>query len=473
MKIVISFISILLIIVNSVLLLFQYQVYSSSLDANSESFFYEQEIEVKLKNNKMLIKQHFTNLPETSVTISWPLPSEERSCEISNGDGCNRLTEDMTSFAAGDKSKQSISYELPMPEGLVDGDMISDLFAKLDGGGVSYTTLHITDELKRGGMWVSGLPSVGNVSLDLIEYSLASGSGNVNELYWQQNVLPIVYEDDYYTFYSNSELTKEMQMQLTDIHLQGSEHISVLFEDDKSDSSSSRIIFSSSESMDSVGQELVVENVKTMYGLEKEQTLLAEVISSYLLSHPVGSEKAEWMYETLNNYFTSEQLNVWNDLLEEEQNDLNAKKLDGMLSEVIALKTSFFTFNSQLEEEFFPLLFEDSRIVYLNELQQEEIKVLFKDGRVLYAVEPLIPTLGYTVNDTNEGLYIQNATRAFRFPVQEPFYVFNEKRYEALSEPFEKIGSDYYVEETWMIRLFLLEVEKQEKRINITQSALF
>ena len=96
-----------------------------------------------------------------------------------------------------------------------------------------------------------------------------------------------------------------------------------------------------------------------------------------------------------------------------------------------------------------------------------------KDGKVLYAAEPLLTELGYTLNDTDKGLYVQNDSRAFRFPIQEPFYVLNEKRYDAMSEPFERIGSEFYIEEAWMIRLFLLNIEKQEKRINITESALF
>lgn len=129
--------------------------------------------------------------------------------------------------------------------------------------------------------------------------------------------------------------------------------------------------------------------------------------------------------------------------------------------------------NEQSGAENFPLLFEDPRPVYINEQQQEEMKVLFKDGKVLYAAEQLLTSLGYTLNDTDKGLYVQNATRAFRFPIKEPFYVLNNKRYDALSEPFEVIASQLYIEEAWMIRLFLLNIEKQDKRINITQSALF
>ena len=49
MKIVITFLSLLLIVMNSVLLLFQYHVYSSSLDEQGTSFYYEQEIELKFE----------------------------------------------------------------------------------------------------------------------------------------------------------------------------------------------------------------------------------------------------------------------------------------------------------------------------------------------------------------------------------------------------------------------------------------
>ena len=115
-------------------------------------------------------------------------------------------------------------------------------------------------------------------------------------------------------------------------------------------------------------------------------------------------------------------------------------------------------------------MFEDSRAVYINELKQEKISVILKDSKVLYDLEPLLSELGYTLEVTDDGLYIQNDKRAFRFPIQEPFYVLNKKRYDTISEPIEKIGSRFYVEETWMIRLFLVEIEKQEKQINITKA---
>ena len=181
----------------------------------------------------------------------------------------------------------------------------------------------------------------------------------------------------------------------------------------------------------------------------------------------MGAEKSIWMYETITNYLTNSQLSEWKSLLE-NQKELSAEKLDKLLSSLLDSKTSFFEWND-LQNDKFPLLFEDSRPVYINDGIQKDIDVLFKDGKVLYAAEPLLDVLGYTYDDTDKGLYVQNETRAFRFPIQEPFYVYNQKRYDAMSEPFEKIGSKFYIEETWMIRLFLLNIGKEDGRIHLQE----
>lgn len=469
MKFVISFLSILLIIINSSLLLFQYHGYSSNLE-EGQSFFYEQEIEIKVKNEKMIIKQHFSNLPSEQMAITWPISSENRSCELSTSDSCNRLSEDLASFKEGETTKQSISYEIPLVEGLQDGELFSGFLAKIDNAGVSYSTLHVTDELKRGGTWISGLPVIGSTSLNLIDYTLYFGAGNISDLYWQKEKIPVKYENDYFTVYSKENLSEEVVVLLDELHIPNNVHMSVLLAENKYNIKSSRIVFTENKDVEIIQHDLVVSNIQFQYGLSEEDSSVAEVVSSFLMNSPMGTEKSIWMYETLKNYFTKAQLSDWESALK-KNSKLNAEKLDKLLAKVIGLKTSFFEFNAQTETEKYPLLFEDSRPVYVNKSQQEELKVIFKDGKVLYAAKPLLTELGYTLNNTDKGLYIQNSSRAFRFPVHEPFYVLNEKRYDAMSEPFELIGTDFYIEEAWMIRLFLVNLDKQKNKIIITQEA--
>ncbi|MFJ5771287.1 hypothetical protein [Psychrobacillus sp. NPDC093180] len=473
MKFVISFLTMLLVVTNSVLLLFQYHVYSSSLEEEEQTFSYEQEIELKFKRDKVIVKQHFLHLPQEKMTIAWPISSVNRSCELgTTSDSCSRLSDDLTSFEEGESTKQSISYEIPLADGLPDGILLSGFLAKIEKGGVSYTTLHVTDEVKRGGMWVSGLPVIGSTSLNLIDYTLFSGAGNMSDLYWQQAVIPVKYKNDYLTVHSNEELTEELRVRLDNLNIPNSAHITLLFTENKNNIKSPRIVFMKSKDIDSIERELIVKTVQYQYGLTDDNSLLSEVVSSFSMDRSIGSEKSVWMYETLKNYFTTNQLSEWKTKLT-KNSSLNAEKLDELLSEVIGSNTSFFQLNLQSELDKFPLLFEDSRTVYVNGVQQEELKLLMKDGKILYAAGPLLAELGYTLNDTDKGLYVQNDSRAFRFPIQEPFYVLNEKRYDAMSEPFERIGSEFYIEEAWMIRLFLLDIEKQEDRINITESSTF
>ncbi|SEM25141.1 hypothetical protein SAMN04487786_1494 [Paenisporosarcina quisquiliarum] len=472
MKFVLSFLCLFLIVSNSVLLLFQYDAYSSELEENGQVFFYEQDVEMKVKNDKIVIKQHFNNIPKEEVALSWPIISENRSCDLDTSDSCNRLSEDMTTFKVGENSKQSISYEIPLVEGLKDGQMIQNFLVKLETGDVSLTSLDITDELKRGGMWVSGLPLIGTTSLELIDYTLSFGAGDVQELYWQQEVLPVQYEDDYFTVYASSTLPDEVTDIIGELDSTNDEHLAILFEENKNNIDATRIAFIQQGDIASIQQELIIKNIQAQYGLAQDNQLIAEVLSNFLLEIPVGSAKSIWMYETINNYLTSDQRAEFQTALLNNKNT-TAAEFDKILTDIIDLKTSFFVMNEQSGAENFPLLFEDPRPVYINEQQQEEMKVLFKDGKVLYAAEQLLTSLGYTLNNTDKGLYVQNATRAFRFPIKEPFYVLNNKRYDALSEPFEVIASQLYIEEAWMIRLFLLNIEKQDKRINITQSALF
>ena len=241
-----------LVVINSVLLLFQYQVYSSSLEEEEQSFYYEQEVEMKFKSDRVIVKQHFIQLPQEQLTISWPITSENRSCDLSTSDSCSRLSDDLTSFEEGESSKQSISYEIPLVDGLTDGKLLSGFLAKIEKGGVSYTTLHITDELKRGGMWISGLPIIGTTSLNLIDYSLSYGAGNISDLYWQQEIIPVKYENDYFTVHSNEDLSEEVSERLDKLNIPNSTHMTLLFTENKNNIKSPRIAFMKGKDIDSI-----------------------------------------------------------------------------------------------------------------------------------------------------------------------------------------------------------------------------
>jgi len=67
---------------------------------------------------------------------------------------------------------------------------------------------------------------------------------------------------------------------------------------------------------------------------------------------------------------------------------------------------------------------------------------------------------------------VNSETRVFRFPEAEHgFYVFNQRRYNTTSSPLSVVAGDYYIEEAWLQRLFLVDLQKDEQSIRITTAA--
>ena len=91
-----------------------------------------------------------------------------------------------------------------------------------------------------------------------------------------------------------------------------------------------------------------------------------------------------------------------------------------------------------------------------------------KDGQVLYSAVSILKALGYEAAEGKNGFYVNSETRAFRFPVEPGFYVFNQRRYNTVSEPVKKVAGEYFIEESWLQRLFKVELTKSNHRITIT-----
>ncbi|RKJ40841.1 RNA polymerase II, partial [Butyricicoccus sp. 1XD8-22] len=70
MKYAISFFIVLLLIVSG-LIFFQFQVYSNNPDVAEEKFSYTQEIEINYRGDSLDIRQHFKNLPNKEINIKW------------------------------------------------------------------------------------------------------------------------------------------------------------------------------------------------------------------------------------------------------------------------------------------------------------------------------------------------------------------------------------------------------------------
>ncbi|MBK3495444.1 hypothetical protein JFL43_11395 [Viridibacillus sp. YIM B01967] len=469
MKFAASLFSILLFL-NGIMLSFQYHVYSDQLAEEDKAFSYDQEIEVIYRKGKLIVNHYLTDLPKENMKLIWPTKSKGKACFLADANSCERLNEQLTQLKAGDGEKQAVSYEIPLSKkGLTSGEVLRNIFLTLQHGTPKHTKVHITDETKSGGQWFTGLQLVGQKSLDLVQYSMFSGFGTVTDLYWQKHKLKTVFENEQVTLYSDEAVSKELMTELKDFSLDGIEHVAIMQSSNKS--SAGRILFTPKFSVETIEKKIVMSRIGQQYDFKGNNNWLPIAVASFITEREIGSDKALEITEIVNSYMSNEQSKVWKKgLIKQKGETISPKSLDQLLSETIDLKTSFFEMNDNDNQEVAPLLFEDARKVYMKEIQDENMQVIFKDGRILYKAEPLLNGLGYEVREGRNGLYIESEARQFRFPMTEPFYVYNEKRYDTISQPFEKFGDDYYVEEAWLVRLFLVDVEKSEDKINIAPS---
>lgn len=461
----------LLVFVNGIMLTFQYHVYSDKLDDVAQSFRYSQVIDVTYQGNKLVIKQTFTNLPKSPVSISWPKhASTGKKCvKDAAGDAvnCERLDKTMTQFKKGESATQQIQYTIPLKKGMTSEKLLTNIFATLKRGIVTQTQVHITDEKRIGGQWFTGLPNIATKKMTLIDYSYFSGKGAVYELYWQKKPMKKAFTSDEVTIYGRGIVTEKMQKALSNTAMNNSNHLDIIQTNNLQDGY--RILFVKNITDMRLAEQIAVNQVKQNYTFTGTSWLPA-VVASFLTGDKYGDQKTKEMVTTLDDFMTDAQKNTWKNGLESlEGEKISTSKLDKLLGQTLDSATSYFTMNAQ-SKKVAPLLFEDSRTIYVNKVEQKNMQVILKDGRVLYAAEALFDTLGYTAKKGNNGYYVSNKSQHYRFPMSSAFYVYNNKRYDIASQPFEVINGHYYIEETWLLRLFGADIQKADKRIDITIS---
>ncbi|KOS69592.1 RNA polymerase II [Lysinibacillus contaminans] len=467
MKFALSFFSILALIITGTLF-FQYQAYSFELETGNGEFHYSQEIEIVYRENSLDVRQHFKNLPNQKVKIKWPENAVNPTCFIDNKNSCNRLSEEMTYFKTGDTKAQSVSYIIPLEGGLQDKMLIQDVFATLINGETSYSVVHISTDGKTEGQWVTGLPLIGQQQLSLVNYIMFSGSGAVHDLYWQAGDLQMQKQTPVLSIYAKQAISNEFLKALESIQFLNDEHISIIQEQNPVTEHDDRILFLPELTTKAVEQQVILSQIKSELEFKDAPEWLIEVVASYLVSGSIGSDKAKEMIEILKEYMSDDQERAWQEAVKSlGEEPISPAKMDELLSEVLAMKTSYFELNVANENSVYPLLFEDGRSVYIDEIIKEDVNIILYEGQTLYTADTLLPHLGYTAGEGENGYYVNSDTRTFRFPKEPGFYVFNQRRYSTISEPILKIADRYYVEEAWLQRLFFVELQKSENRIQV------
>lgn len=469
MKFAVSFFTALVIAVGA-LLFMQYQVYSEQASETSEVFTYSQEIEVTYRGGSLDVRHHFKNLPSGEVDIVWPAAAVDRQCFLETENSCARLSEDKTSFTAAERQAQSISYVIPIEGGLTSPKLLKGVFAQLQNGDVGFSTVHISTDSKLNGQWVTGVPMIGQQTLSLVNYTMFSGQGAVKDLFWQTGTLALQKKTESVSVYANQALTKEVSHVIDKLAELSEGHIAVI--QGSSNIEGHRMLFLSDLSVETVQKEVLMSQIEAMYEFGETPLWMKQIVAMAIAGETFGTPRAQEAAAQLDALFDEEMRKDWVARIK----GLNGQKitsqlLDKQLSAVVGNYTEYFSMNADAKQTY-PFFVHDRRAVYVNGTENEAIDVVLHEGQILYTADVLLQQLGYTTSVGPNGYYVTGAERVFRFPEEKHgFYVFNNRRYNTTSSPFKIISGTYFIEESWMQRLFAVELTKEDEYIQITTTA--
>ena len=464
MKFAVSIFTTFVIIIGAILFV-QYQVYSDHVESGESAFSYSQEIEVFYRENSLDIRHHLKNLPEQKVEMTLPKNVSTFECFLEAEYSCDRLDKISKSIIPGKTRSQSISYVIPLEEGLSSSQLLKDVFVQLPLGEAKFSIIHITTDSMTKGQWITGLPLIGEQQLSLVNYAMFSGEGSVKDLYWDSNEKTHQLIQPSISLYTDQPISVELKDQLASLELLNNMHISIVQGDSKNNAD--RMLFMPTISTQSIQHNLLLSQFDAMYTfVEPLPSWLKEVMIAFITDFQPTNMKAREIVANLQSMMSTDQLQQWKDILTQLTSEtVTPQLLDEKIALVLRSPTNYFVKNSEVEYVY-PFYYVDNREIILNN-EPKSFDVIYFEGSILYEAQPFLEALGYTAYEGENGYYVNNETRVFRFPDNYGFYVFNQRRYNTVSNPIIKVENEYFIEETWMQRLFLVELSKTDNAINI------
>ena len=238
------------------------------------------------------------------------------------------------------------------------------------------------------------------------------------------------------------------------------DHSTIVIDNESPAIDSSRFVVSGVSEIDRVSDRIFTNHMHSRFSIS-DNVGTAEVIASILSGKPVGTNSARHIYQTFTETLTESETEKLKELLKvREGQAIDATVLDELVEEVTGFKTTYFKRSLQDNSARYPFLFEESRQVSLEGEVLPEVRIILKDGKTFYPAKQLLTIVGYDVKSNERSIYIENELRQFRFPKKELFYVYNERKFNVGTMPFEMLDDEFYFEESWFKRLFLLSIDK-------------
>ncbi len=459
----------ILFFVSSVLLSWQWKMYSSEKDLSPEMEKVRQHFTVEAKGKELYITHNIMGLSnEKEYQIIKPDSLYKWECKDTNGNYCQSGDDNPDTFLASN-GELNFHYLIPIPN--QSAFLLTEWISSISYVEVVQTTIDIVEKERRGSTWVAGIPQIGFEELSLIDFYTFKGKDSMPALYWQQ--APMIKKDvnPFVSFFSNQSGVDESVLQnIKQLKLKG--YTSIILTNDYNRGSGNGIwIVSSEEQLKELEGQLVYSFFENKFKvLSSEEKWILELLTAEMLERPGSSQKSTAVLQELSSKLTETERQSWSNKILLEDN-LNFQKLDEVLGSVKGLKTTFFTLNRNEHDPLTPLYFVDPRNVVINEITTKNIQVVYRGNEILFPFVTTMNELGFSVKSTDGAeIELTKDGNRYKFYMKQPFFHYNEEKFGLLGQPFVVENEVIYIKHQALQSIFKVIVEEDENKIKLTIS---
>ena len=462
----------ILLFVISVLLIWQWKMYSNEIDHSPEMEQVRQHFTVEAKGNKLYITHNIMGLSnDKEYQITKPDSLYKWECKVENGDYC-KSNDDRPDTYLASNGELNFYYQMPIPS--QSAFLLTKWIASISNVDVVQTTIDIVERERRDSTWVAGIPQIGFEELSLIDFYTFTGKNSMPALYWQRAPINKKDVNPFVSFFSDQSGVGESVLQNIK-PLKFKEYTSIILTKDYNRGSGNGIrIVSSEEQLKELQEELVYSFFENKFkALSSDEKWILKLLTAERLERPVSSPKSAAVLQELSSKLSNTERQLWlNKILLEET--LDFQKLDEVLGSVKGLKTTFFTLNKNEHDPLNPLYFVDPRIVMINEIAKPNIQVVYRGKEILFPFVTTMNELGFLVKSSDDAkIELSKEESRYQFYINEPFFYYNEEKFGLLGQPFVVENEMIYIKHQALQSIFNVRVDEDEKRVNLKTSKSF
>ncbi|CAM4043817.1 hypothetical protein [Lederbergia lenta] len=463
----------MLLILTSSLIFWQWKGYSSSEDKVEEKLDIQQTININHQKEGLFVEQIISNIEETSVKLSIPSQVIDITCGFDQAK-CE-WTDQKEIQLAVDEGRLIFHYSLPIPQS-ADSFLLNNWTVKLHNQSIASTKIQLSETQWRSGSWQADAKLNGLKEMNLVDYYVFEKFGEAPLLYWQREKLMKKKEIGQIAVYAEQDFNVQINEipaihQLKDIQAEQPIKVIITKLHKEIDTETLKII-NSEKKLTSIQEEMVYQQLVQLFQFPKKERWLVGVITSSVLNKPVGEEKAQKMYLELKDTLGKEQLSTWLDrVFEEKDNKINSKTLDDLIEAPLGMNAKFFSVNAVNKDSIMPLTFIDARDIYVNENKSINTNIVTHEGKKYINFLPILEESGYQVtNKKNEGILVEKEAVKYQFYPDKRIFLLGEKKYGMKESPVVLFHNTAYIELGLLNTFFNWTILEEDSQINIFQS---